>query len=637
MIKKIFCAILAICMVTGLLVGCKSNNTGETIKTIYRTQDEWKERWQVPEYHPNKEIKGEYDKNIAAKCSNGTFVGQYLENNKVKAWRGIPFAKIPARFERSVAPDESDDIYEALYYGKDPIESDGVYEALYFGKSSIQVPGESEPAGFYEQGEYDVLTLTVYTGNNDIKDKPVFIYVHGGAYTNGGTTDPAYDPTNFAYYLPDCVFVNVTYRLGALGQINLAAKDKDGNYLLKDYEENEDKFNTSNNLGMLDVIQSLRWVKENISAFGGNVNNITIGGESAGAGIVSNITMMASDPNNEYISKDENLFQKVFSMSGGINLYNSRDDATKLTKALLDFCKEKGKEASTIKELQKLTTDEMKEFWYTHDSLGVFNVLDGVVLPFDPYEVYNKYVKDDYIILQGATTSEYDYFRAVFKDVYEKLNITHEDCAKATYKYLTEPTKAKPDLKVTDEFKKDLQTYLEELKKEGYSSKDEQLNILLNDHYLQIVNYYMAAKQAKNGGTTYCYAFDEPYDPPYEKCKAGHAIDVYYLFGTFTGTKVRGTKEQVDFSRRYQKMFGNFLKTGNPSTEEVEWKPYDSETGYITFMNKDKIECIKGYNAKRIQTAIKMFDENEAMKYSFPWSYMFPMAKEIAHGDSSEE
>lgn len=636
MVKKIFYTIFAVCMAVVLLVGCTSKNTEETRATIYRTQEEWKERWKVPEYHPNEEIKGEYDKNLAAKCSNGTFVGQLLENDGVKAWRGIPFAEIPARFERSVAPDASDKIYEALYYGKIPIESDRVYQALYFGKSPIQVGSESEPAGYYEQGEFDVLTLTVYTGNNDIKNKPVFVYVHGGAYTNGGTTDPAYDATNLAYYLPDCIFVNVTYRLGALGQINLAAKDENGNYLLSDYAENEDVFNTSNNLGILDVIQSLRWVKENIAAFGGDVNNITIGGESAGAGIVSNITMMASDPNNNYISKDENLFQKVFSMSGGINLYNSTDDSAKLTEALLNFCKEKGKEASTIEELQALTTDEIKEFWKENDALGVFNVLDGVVLPSDPYEVYNKYVGNDYTILQGATTSEYDYFRAVFKDAYKTLDITHEDCAKATYKYLTEPTAAKPDLEVTDEFKKDLKAYLEEIKKEGFTSEDEQLNILLNDHYLQIINYYMAAKQAENGGTTYCYAFDEPYNPPYDICKAGHAVDVYYLFGTFTGTKVLGTNEQVDFSRRYQKMFGNFLRTGNPSTEDVEWKPYNAETGYITFMNKEKIECIKGYNAERIQTAIRMFDENEAMKYSLPWAYMLPMAVEIAHGEPAK-
>ena len=78
-------------------------------------------------------------------------------------------------------------------------------------------------------------------------------------------------------------------------------------------------------------------------------------------------------------------------------------------------------------------------------------------------------------------------------------------------------------------------------------------------------------------------------------------------------------------------MLANFMKTGNPSTDDVDWKPFSKETGYVTFLNKERIECIKGYNADRIQTAIKMFDESEAMKYALPWSYMFPMAYDIAH------
>ncbi len=584
------------------------------IPTIYRNQEEWQQRWTVPEYHPNGEITdGRYDKNLAAECFNGTFVGQYLENNKVKAWRGIPFAKIPARFERSVMPDKSDKIYQALY----------------FGKSSLQKGDESELAGYYEQGEFDCLTLTVYTGSNDIKNKPVFVYVHGGAYACGGTCDPCYDLTNLAYYHPDCVFIDVTYRLGVLGHINLAAKDKNGKYLLSDYEKNADKYNTANNLSILDLIQSFRWIKKNAAAFGGNADNVTIGGESAGGGFVSNILMMASDPDNKFIDKDENLFSKVFSMSGGINLYNSVDDAARLTEALIDFFKEK--KISTIKQLQELTFEELREFWKTNDLKGVFNVPDGIVLPKDPYKIYNKYVGSDYIVLQGCTTNEYDYFRAVFKGLYTVADITHEDCAKAVCRYLTERTEIMPDLKVTDKFNKLLDEYFEALKKEGITSEDEQLNTLMNDHYLQIVNYYMAQKQTENGGTTYCYAFDEPYDPPYEACKAGHGIDCCYLFGNFTGGKALGTKEQVDFSRKYQKMLVNFMKTGNPSTDDVDWKPFSKETGYITFLNKERIECIKGYNADRIQTAIKMFDESEAMKYALPWSFMLPMAYDIAH------
>lgn len=631
MFKKLLSIALVFVMVTSMFCGCSTKianvsetagtnvaNSIETRETIYRTPEEWKERWTVAEYHPNKEITGEYDKNLAVKCSNGTFVGQTLENNMIKTWRGIPFAKISARFERSVAPDKSDKVYEALY----------------FGKSGLQIRNqESEPASYYELGDLDTLTLAIATGNNDLKNKPVFVYVHGGAYTCGGTTDPAYDLRNLAYYYPDIIFIDVTYRLGIQGHINLGIKDKNGQYVFSDYEDNMGKYCAGNNLAILDVIQSLRWIKENIAGFGGDINNVTLGGESAGAGFASTILMMVSDPDNTYIYKDENLFQKIYSMSGGINLYASIDDCNILTESLIDFYTEKkGKKPTTIKEIQSLTFEEMEEYWIKNDSKGTFNILDGIVIPKKPFEVYNRYVGDDYIVMQGATTNEYEYFKEVFRDAYEKIGITHEDCARATYKYLTEPTESQPNLVVTDKFKEYMAAYLKELENEGYATEDERYNELLNDHYLQTINYYMAQKQAEKGGITYCYAFDQSYDGDYAKCRAGHAIDCYYFFGSFNGGKAVGTKEQVDFSRKYQDMAANFFRYGDPSTKDFKWEPYNKETGYITLLNKDNISCVEGYHKNRINLAVKMTDENEAMKISFPWIHMFPLAVELHYG-----
>lgn len=580
-------------------------------KTIYRTPEEWAQRYAVPEYHPNLEITGDYDKALAAKCSNGTFVGQLLENSTIKAWRGIPFAKIPARFERSVAPDASDKVYEALYYGK----------------SGMQVPDESEPSSFYEQGELDVLTLTVYTGNNDIKNKPVLVYIHGGAYACGGTSDKAYDPTALVTYNSDLLVVSITYRIGILGLLNLGVKDETGNYMLSDYEENIEKYKTSNSLALLDVIQGLRWIKENVAAFGGDAGNITISGESAGAGCVSNLLLIASDPNNKYISLDEGLFQKVFSMSGGINQYSTLEGSSMLAKNLIA-----GFGAKTVADLCKPDIDALRK-WLSENSVGLnFLVLDGEVLPQNIGEVYDKYVKyvgKSVTVLQGATTNEYAYFRTVFKDMYKAMGITHEDCARATFKAMTEPTLAYPDLKPTAAFKEALEAYLKALEEEGMTTEDEKLNAFLNDHTLQTINYYMAAKQAANGGTTYVYAFDQKYDGFYSECGAGHAIDCYYLFGNFTGTKAMGTPKQVDFSRKYQNMVANFCRSGDPSTEDIDWRPYNTGTGWCALLNDEKTECIKGYHCGRIINAIKMIDENPVMKLFLPWPRMFEIAAEL--------
>ncbi len=580
-------------------------------KTIYRTPEEWKQRYAVPEYHPNLEITGEYDKSLAAKCSNGTFVGQLLENGAVKAWRGIPFGKIPARFERSVAPDASNKVYEALYYGK----------------SAMQVPDDSEPASYYEQGELDVLTLTVYTGNNNIKNKPILVYIHGGGYTNGGNSDKSYDPTALVYYNPDLLVISTTYRVGIFGLLNLGVKDENGNYILNDYEENIDKYKTSNNLQILDVIQSLRWIKENAAAFGGDVSNITIAGESAGAGSVSNLLLMASDPDNKYISLDEGLFQKVFSMSGGINQYTTLSESGTQTKALIkDF------NAHSVADLLKPSKEELLD-WQRANELGSsLIVMDGEVLPKDPDEIYDrycKYVGKSVTTLQGATTNEYAYFRVVLKEIYKEMGVTHEDCARAVFKAVTEPTVAFPDLKPTDAFKEATEAYLKALEKDGLTTEDEKMNAFLNDEMLQMVNYYMAAKQADNGGTCYVYAFDQKYDGYYAECGEGHAVDCYYLFGNFSGDRTLGTKKQVDFSRKYQNMAANFCRYGNPSTEDIEWKPYNTETGYCAVLNDEHIECVKGYHSGRITNAIKMMDENRAMKTYVNRIKMFEIAAEL--------
>ena len=579
--------------------------------TVYRTPEAWAQRFAVPEYHPNLEITGEYDEALAAKCSNGTFVGQIMENGSVKAWRGIPFADIPARFERSVEPADSDKVFEAYYYGK----------------SGLQVPDESEPASYYEQGELDVLTLTVYTGNNDIPNKPILVYVHGGAYACGGTSDKAYDPTSLVYYNPDLLVINISYRIGILGLLDLGVKDENGNYLLKDYEENIEKYKSSNNTALLDVIQGLRWIKKNAAAFGGDINNITISGESAGAGCVSNLLMIASDPDNKYISLDEKLFRKVFSMSGGINQYTSLKNSGKMTRGFIEYFG-----AHSVADLQKIGLNELRE-WLVKVEVGLnLLVLDGEVLPKNIIEVYDKYsrnVGSEITVLQGATTNEYAYFRTVFKDTYESLGITHEDCARAAYKGLTEPTEEYPDLKVTDGFKEAMTAYFGALEEEGLITDDEKLNTFLNDHSLQIINYYMAAKQALNGGITYIYAFDQKYDGHYAECGAGHAVDCYYLFGNFNGGKARGTHRQVDFSRKYQNMVANFCRNGDPSTEDILWKPYDAENGFCALLNDEKTECVRAYHYGRIKNAIKMIDENSAMKLFFPWPRMFEIAVEL--------
>lgn len=115
----------------------------------------------------------------------------------------------------------------------------------------------------------DCLTLNIWSPGTDGKKRPVLVWIHGGAFISGSGSSPLYDGTSFAKN-GDLVVVTINYRLGILGFLHLAELGGDG-------------YQNSGNCGILDQIAALKWVKENIAAFGGDPDQVTIFGESAGA------------------------------------------------------------------------------------------------------------------------------------------------------------------------------------------------------------------------------------------------------------------------------------------------------------------------------------------------------------------
>ncbi|MCQ2400164.1 MAG: carboxylesterase family protein, partial [Clostridia bacterium] len=219
----------------------------------------------VARYGENKEILGTYDENLAADTASGIYVGKKNADN-ILSWKGIPYAKQPVGNLRWKAPQKPDD-------------SDKVYEAYYFGHSSMQAESIDEPSSLYPQGE-DCLNLNVWNNLSDSsKNKPIMVWIHGGAYIQGGSCDPIYDGTNFVKNHPDVIYASFDYRTDFLGVINLSK-----------VTGAEDYVDTAN-LGLLDEIQALSWLKENAASFGGDPERITIFGESAGGGSVSSLTL----------------------------------------------------------------------------------------------------------------------------------------------------------------------------------------------------------------------------------------------------------------------------------------------------------------------------------------------------------
>ena len=205
--------------------------------------------------HKNAEITGAYNSAMAAKTRTGVYVG--VRKGGVLSFNGIPYAKAPVGNLRWKAPEKLPD-------------SDRVFEAKYFGPSAIQVNYEGNLLSAHQQSE-DCLTLNIRTKARDLnRKKPVVVYFHGGDFTYGGAADPLWELSNFVKKHPDVVAVSFNYRLGLLGFIDFSA--------IPGGEEYPDTVN----LGLLDQIAALEWIRENIAAFGGDPEQITVMGDSSG-------------------------------------------------------------------------------------------------------------------------------------------------------------------------------------------------------------------------------------------------------------------------------------------------------------------------------------------------------------------
>ena len=585
-----------------------------TIKSIYRTPEEWTKRYSIPEYHENKKITGEYDKSLAAVCDNGIFVGKIDEEFNVKRWRGIPFAKIPARFEKAVALEKSNDVYEAYY----------------FGKSCLQHIDETEKASLYPQDDLNCLSLTVTTGNTDTKNKPVLVYIHGGGWVSGGACDPNYDGATFAYYNPDVVLVHIQYRLNFIGMINLGIKDEKGNYVLSDYC---DKFKVSTNNGMLDQVEALRWIKRNIAAFGGNPDNITISGESAGCGSVYNLITMVSDPTNHYIEKQEHLFHKAIAMSGGFNQGIQLDKTELLTRKFL----EDHPNVKTIKDMQELPAEVLFK-WRNENTLLANNcIIDGEVLNADMYSTFINHVDPDIKVFTGATTNEFAYYRLVLADIIaSEPKYSFDNICKSICMLVAGASRKFYDFEPTETFIAAENDYIEALEKDGYADEKTRVREFVNDFSLQGFNYYFARKQIARGCKVYTYSFDIPYNGKCADYLAAHAVDCFYTFGNFDGDCATGTDKQVELSRKWQKILVNFCKNGDPSTEDITWKEY-SDSNSTGVIGEEKFELVQNWRKNRYDTFERMVDANDKLKYITPWSYVFPNIDDFTSEESNSK
>jgi para-nitrobenzyl esterase len=223
-----------------------------------------------------------YADSLTAKTEQGKVQGKTINNGKVNAFLGLPYAAPPVGDLRWKAPQPP-----AKWKGERDATKFGAHcaQGRVFDDMVFQDAGPSE----------DCLFLNVYApaGSTDKSKLPVMFWIHGGGYSGGASSEPRHNGD----FLPTkgVVLVTINYRLGVFGFLATSDLAKEAN-------------GTAGNYGLLDAVSALQWVKENIKKFGGDPDNVTIFGESAGSFAVS--TLMASP-----IAKG--LFAKAIGESGG--------------------------------------------------------------------------------------------------------------------------------------------------------------------------------------------------------------------------------------------------------------------------------------------------------------------------------
>ena len=488
-------------------------------------------------YGENRKITdGNYDKSLAVKCINGTFVGRKTDN--VIAYKGIPFVgEQPVGEHRWKAP-------------IDIVPDDGIYEAYYNAKSPCQVDDEWQRASLYPRGE-DCLYLNVWKADDGAVKKPVMVWIHGGAFEVGGTVEPREEGTNFVRENPDVILVYIEYRLGVFGFFHLSHLP-DG----ADYPD-------AQNLGLMDQMMALKWIHNNIAAFGGDPDNVTIFGESAGGGSVSLLPL---------IEGSHNYFQRVIAQSGSVCFSRSEAEAIACTNEVMSAlgCK-------TVADLQKVDIEKLVEA-ADAITLRVFPERDGKFLPLDAYEAYANGAAKDLDFMQGCNKDEMNYFLFCAGGPEPFMDFLNE-------RLTTNLTR------LTAEERALVESFYKDVKGEAY----DPLCRLYNQIWFIAPVFRQAENQTKAGGKTYNYYFTVESSVPL--MKSGHAVELSTVFNHPEQTFVTGRTFDATFSKTLRRMWVQFAKTGNPSLsasespdgKAKEWPLYDLENKQLMIFDEFNI------------------------------------------------
>jgi para-nitrobenzyl esterase len=465
---------------------------------------------------------------------NGEIQGTSSTDKTVRIFKGIPFAASPVGDLRWKAP-------QAVQNWK------GVKKCTAFSASPMQ----NKPQPFYCWSEEfiaqaepiieDCLYVNVWTTAKPKSEKqPVFVWIYGGGLNSGSANCAIYDGEEMAK--KGVVFVSLNYRVGVFGFMAHPELSKESGH------------DASGNYGFLDQIAALKWVQKNIAAFGGDPNNVTIAGQSAGA---FSVTAMIASP----LAKG--LFHKAIPQSGSLlsnvlskNLEKAEEQGVALMKKA---------NTNSIAELRKKSAEEL-QLLSNNPELGRFGTaMDGYVLPVNLLDYFKKGLHNQTPILTGWVTGDGSFMGDATMTVEE-----YKKEAQAKYGDRADAFLSIFPATTTDEVK----------------TVKQKLTLL---SFAGMPAHLLASFNSK---ASYLYRFGHvaPDKPNFPNYGAFHTSEVPYVLHNLHTWNRNWQPLDKEIENDFSSYWVNFAKTGNPNGANLpEWKSYNKQSGTILVVD-DKIE-----------------------------------------------